>query len=362
MKTDLESVASALRNDAPLCDDALDLHIGRCRLRVQSNSPQLLSLLGDYFAHVVATAAQPDIEVIAIECDVLDLGVQFTDWTREPGKSGRKDAYLDVPAGRLVLKVRTGMLFLQSEKYRIAAGPCLHYDNQLINFINAQYMNWLQQRDWLICHASALVRHGSGFAIAGLSGGGKSTLMLKLLEDDSVSYMTNDRLFIKRESGTTQAAGIPKLPRINPGTIVHNPRLQHLINPQRREELLKLPSQALWELEDKYDVHVDKLYGSGRIDQQAPLAAFLILNWQRNSTRALAVEQVDLGNRRDLLAAIMKSPGPFYQYADGAFYQHDTAFNEQAYVDALDGVRIYEASGGVDFAALTERCLHELLG
>ncbi len=361
MKTDLESVAGALRNQTRLCEDALYLRIGQCCLRVSSNSPQLLSVLRDYFAHVVSAAATADIEVIAIERDVLDLGVQFTDWPREAGKSGRKDAYLDIPAGRLVQKVRTGMLFLQSEKYRIAAGPCLHYDSQLINFINTQYMNWLQQRDWLICHASALARHGSGFAIAGLSGGGKSTLMLKLLDDNSVFYTTNDRLFIKRESGATQAAGIAKLPRINPGTIVHNARLQHLIDPQQREQLLKLPPQALWELEDKYDVHVDKVYGAGRIKQQAPLAAFLVLNWQRNSTQALAVEQVDLANRRDLLAAIMKSPGPFYQYADGAFYQPDTAFDEQAYVHALDGVRIYEASGGVDFAALTERCLAELM-
>lgn len=361
MKTDLDSIASALRNGSPLCDDALYLRVGQCTLRVLSNSAQLLALLRDYFAHVVSTAVTPDIEVIAIERAGPDLGVAFTDWKREPGKSGRKDAYLDIPAGRLLLKVRTGMLFLQSEQYRIAAGPCLRYDSQLINFINAQYMNWLQQRSWLICHASALVRHGRGFAIAGLSGGGKSTLMLKLLDEDSVSYMTNDRLFIKRESATTQAIGIPKLPRINPGTIIHNAKLQHLIDPQQREELLKLPPQALWELEDKYDVHVENIYGSGRIVQQAPLSAFLILNWQRDSTRALQLAPVDLASRRDLLAAIMKSPGPFYQYADGSFYRDDTPFDEQAYVDALEGVRIFEASGRVDFAALTERCLGEVM-
>lgn len=361
MKTDLHSVATALRDDASLCDDALYLRVGQCNLRVLSNSAQLLALLRNYFTHVVSTATTPDIEVVAIERPVLDLGVQFIDWKREPGKSGRKDAYLDIPGGRLLQKVRTGMLFLQSEKYRIATGPCLQYDSQLINFINAQYMNWLQQHDWLICHASALVRRGRGFAIAGLSGGGKSTLMLKLLDEDSIAYATNDRLFIKRESATTQATGIPKLPRINPGTIIHNPRLQHLIDPQQREELLKLPPQELWELEDKYDVHVEDVYGAGRIVQQAPLSTFLILNWQRDGRQALRLAQVDLADRRDLLAAIMKSPGPFYQYADGSFYQDDTPFDEQAYVDALEGVRIFEASGGVDFAALTERCLDEVM-
>ena len=87
-------------------------------------------------------------------------GPEFIDWAREPGKTGRKDSYLDLDGGRLVRKVRTGMVFLQSAGERIAAGPCLRYDNQVINFINAQYMNWLQNQGWLICHASGLVTGG----------------------------------------------------------------------------------------------------------------------------------------------------------------------------------------------------------
>ena len=40
----------------------------------------------------------------------------------------------------------------------------------------------------------------NGIAIAGLSGGGKSTFMLKLLEQKGIQYLTNDRLFIKKET------------------------------------------------------------------------------------------------------------------------------------------------------------------
>ncbi|MEN8802187.1 MAG: HprK-related kinase B [Thiogranum sp.] len=360
MDTDLDSVAGLLHKEALLCDDALYLGIGNCKLRLRSNSAQLLDGLRGYFAHVVSAAQPPDIDVIAVESDIVDFDANFTDWKREPGKSGRKDAYLDIPHGRLVRKVRTGMLFLQSEKYRIAAGPCIEYDNQVINFINAQYMNWLQQRSWLICHAAALVHQGCGFAIAGHSGGGKSTLMLNLLDHDSVSYITNDRLFIKKRAGETRAVGIPKLPRINPGTIVHNRKLQQLIEPQRRADLLALPPQELWELEDKYDVDVETIYGAGRIVQEAPLSAFLILNWQRDTEETLQLAEVDLVSRRDLLAAIMKSPGPFYQYADGSFFQDDTAFNEQVYLDALEGVRIYEARGRADFEGLTGMFLYQM--
>jgi HprK-related kinase B len=362
METRLQSVAHQLLDNRPLCDAALYLSIGGCMLRLRSNSAQLLDGLRNYFAHVHSEAQSPDIDVIAVERDVVELGVRFIDWKREPGKSGRKDAYLDIPDGRLVRKVRTGMLFLQSEQYRIAAGPCIEYDSQVINFINAQYMNWLQQRSWLICHAAALFYRGRGFAIAGRSGGGKSTLMLNLLDHDGVSYITNDRLFIKKSAGETRAVGIPKLPRINPGTIVHNPKLQQLIEPQRRASLLALPPRELWELEDKYDVDVEAIYGAGCIVQEAPLSAFLILNWKRHSDAAVQLAEVDLARRRDLLNAIMKSPGPFYQYADGSFFEDDTPFDEQVYLDALDGVTIFEACGRADFDGLAGIFLNELVG
>ena len=362
MQTDLDSVADLLCKPAALCEDALYLRMGACGVRLRSNSPQLLAGLQRYFSHVVSASPSFDIDVIAVERDVVDMGLDFIDWKREPGKTGRKDAYLDIVNGRLIRKVRTGMLFLQSEKYRIAAGPCIEYDNQVINFINAQYMNWLQQRSWLICHAAALSYRNLGFAIAGFSGGGKSTLMLNLLDDERVSFITNDRLFIKKVEGETCAVGIPKLPRVNPGTIVHNERLQQLIEPQRREALLALPTQQLWELEDKYDVDVETVYGAGRIVQQAPLAAFLVLNWRRDADTAMQLAAVDLASRRDLLAAIIKSPGPFYQYRDGSFFQDDTVLDEQAYLDALQGVSVFEASGRIDFDALKSLFMDHVMG
>jgi HprK-related kinase B len=355
------SAVSALRRDARLCADELYLALGECTLRLRSNSTEVLADLADYFSHVVSDARPPDVDIIAIERDAPELGVDFIDWKREPGKTGRKDSYVDLPGGRLVRKVRTGMVFLQSERNRIAAGPCLKYNNQVINFINSQYMNWLQNRGWLICHAAGLVYRGQCLGIAGFSGGGKSTLMLHMLDNDEVCYLTNDRLFIHAGSGQVVARGIPKLPRINPGTIVHNQKLHSLITEQQREALLQLPAAELWEIEEKYDVHIDRVYGSGRIIPEAPLAAFLILDWQRDSDRELEVEQVDLATDRDLLAALMKSPGPFYQYPDGTFQQDTAALDETAYLDALQDITVYVARGRVDFSGLSERCLSELL-
>ncbi|HHH39920.1 MAG TPA: HprK-related kinase B [Sedimenticola sp.] len=361
MELDLNGAIRLLQGDAQLCEDELRLDLEGCVLRLRSNSPELVARLRKYFAHVAGAAGDPTIDVIAIEREPVESGLPFKDWKREPGKTGRKDAYFDFPGGRLVLKVRTGMLFLQSGSARIAAGPCLQYDNQVINFINAQYMNWLQNREWLICHAAGMVHNGRGFGIAGFSGGGKSTLMLHLMDHAEVKYLTNDRLFVKRIDSQIIARGIPKLPRVNPGTIVHNPALHSLIPPAQREALLQLPAEKLWELEEKYDVDVEQTYGKGRIVQEAPLSAFLVLNWQRDGSDPLAVNPVDLGPRRELLGAIMKSPGPFYQYPDGSFYQDDTPFDEEAYLDIFQDITVYEVTGRVDFEGLTRFCLERLL-
>ena len=361
MRIDQAKATDMLTAGHALCDDELLLQLDGCGLRLRSNSAALIDKLRGYFAHVVDDTATPDLEVVAIDREPPELGIEFVDWKREPGKSGRKDAFYDLDDARLVRKVRTGMVFLQRQGTCIAAGPCLEYDNQVINFINAQYMNWLQNRGWLICHAAALVTDRGAFGIAGFSGGGKSTLMLHLMEHDEVGYLTNDRLFIRRDEGRVQAVGIPKLPRINPGTIVHNPRLHPLIPAEERQRLLDLPQQALWELEDKYDVLMERVYGPGRIVTSAPLSGFLILNWSRDSGEPISLSRVDIGERRELLQALMKSPGPFYQYPDGRFFEDTTELDEAPYLDVLADVAVYEAGGGIDFARMTELALSEIM-
>jgi HprK-related kinase B len=357
----LQSAAAGLLDGAQLVTEELHLALGDCHIRLRSNSVELIEGLRGYFGHVLGPTGEPTLEIVAVERPAPELGATFVDWKREPGKTGRKDSYVDLPAARLIRKVRTGMVFLQSETARIAAGPCRRYDNQVINFVNAQYMNWLQHRGWHICHAAGLVHEGRGLGIAGFSGGGKSTLMLGLLERNTVDYLTNDRLFIRRDGDALHAVGIPKLPRVNPGTIVHNSRLHPLLPPERRQALLELPARELWHLEEKYDVLVERVYGADRISSGAPLGAFLVLNWDRASQAPMRVERVDLHRRRDLLAAIMKSPGPFYQYPDGTFYRDDTPLDEAAYLAQLGDLAVYEVTGAVAFEDLNEFVLARLL-
>ena len=360
---DVTRIKQMLCADAQLQPDCLCLRVQDYRLALRSNSAALLERLRSYFAHVLEPSCEgAHAEVIAVERDIVDSGFEFVDWKREPGKTGRKDAIYDFTAGRLVQKVRTGMLFLQSRQALVAAGPCFEYNNQVINFINSQFLNWLQNDAYLLCHAAALSRHGHGLAIAGLSGGGKSTLMLNLLEDESTAFVSNDRLLLHRQAGTTSAVGIPKLPRINPGTIVNNPRLFPLIDAQSREKLLQMDKSDLWKLEQKYDVDITGLYGPQRIQHETELQQFLVLNWQHDAPEPVQLRRVELAQRQDLLAAIMKPSGPFYVDSTGRFNTDDTMPHASAYNAELAHVEIYEASGRVDFERLSALCLNPLMG
>ena len=359
---DIDTVEHQLLDGRELQPESLCLQLLDYRLVLRSNSAELLQRLEAYFAHVIMPACDhAQAEVIAIERGIVDAGVEFVDWKREPGKSGRKDAIYDFPGGRLVRKVRTGMLFLQSERALIAAGPCLEYPNQVINFINSQFLNWLQQDGYLLCHAAALTVNDNGLAIAGLSGGGKSTLMLNLLDNEAVGYVTNDRLLVRRQGQDVHAVGIPKLPRINPGTIVNNPRLFPLIDAATRAQLLQLEKSELWRLEQKYDADISVLYGAGRIRHETVLHSFLVLNWRHEAEQRAEITRVDLSARPDLLSAIMKPAGPFYVDSRGRFNQDDEHPDASAYLAALAGVEIYEASGRIDFERLTSLCLEQLL-
>jgi len=350
----IDDVVATLVGDHVLIKEPLCLSIDGFCIHVYSNSNELLDTLRHYFGAMCVDWIKSDIEIIAVQRDALELGIDFLDWVRESHKMDRKDSYVDFDGVRLLRKVRTGMVFLQSKSYRIATGPCVENENQVINFINAQYMNWLQHQDWLICHAAALVHNGQAYAFAGFSGGGKSTQMLHLLNAENTAYMTNDRLFIRRDDNITSAAGIPKLPRINPGTIVYNPKLNGLISEQQKNAFLAMSQQDLWELEDKHDVFIDEIYGPDRIVLSAPLAGLVILNWKQGSEQLMSVEKVDLADRHDLLPAVMKSPGPFYQRLDGSFSHDSRVPLEQAYIDALEKNIVYEVKGKADFDALTD--------
>lgn len=343
----------------------LALRINDVYVRVATNAPELHAKLTRYFGEFLApevsergVPARADvIRVTAHEAPRRDWGLPFTAKQPDAGKRKIKEEYLDLPDGRLVHKRLTGMLFAFGRGDNVAVGPCTANDNQVVNFINNRYLELMLNRGCLLGHAAAVSHAGRGLAVAGFSGMGKSTLSLRLMSLGA-TFVSNDRVLVERDNGQTapRCLGIPKQPRINPGTILANPDLSPVLTEEERTTLSALPPDDLWHLERKYDAIIGDCFGPGRFVPQAPLDALVILNWRRNG-EPLRVRMDSAQDRPDLLSAFMKSTGVFYLPAPGGWMQDP---DHAEYARGLAGVPIIELSGGVDFDAAADACMHFL--
>jgi HprK-related kinase B len=325
------------------------LDVDGLAVHVRSNSGPLCDELSLYFADlVIPPSAREDICITALEAEPPRFPLEFEDWPREAGKVRKKERYADAPDGRVVYKTRTGMQFLLSRDELVAVGPCRENQNQVINFIASQYVGRRLHEGWSLCHAAGVALHGQGIGIAARAGAGKSTLALHLLRS-GLSFISNDRLLIRQSGALSELAGVPKMPRVNPGTLLNNPDLTDILPPERRAELERMDPAELWQLEEKYDVMVRDVYGPGRCLYRAPLRALIVLNWGRAASAPTELERVELGERLDLLELVMKSPGVFHRNGHGLEAAEAWRPDPEPYVRALAGVPVYEAKGRADF-------------
>jgi HprK-related kinase B len=350
----IAELARALKEEYPTTA-ALGLQLGSVAVRVCSNSSTLLARLAEYFgALVVASVPGSAIEITALQAPPPEFRPRFTDWPRPLGKGRPKEAFADVPDGRIVRKLRTGMHFLVGAAELLAVGACVEHMNQVVNFIVAQYIATQRRTGWVVCHAAAVADSAGALAIAAAAGAGKSTLGLHLMSS-GLSYVSGDRLLLRQTLSGAEVAGVPKRPRVNPGTLLSNPDLASILPQQRQRELLELEPMQLWQLEEKYDVNVEGVYGPGRSCDRAPLTALLILNWEPTATLPTRFTHVDLEQRRDLLNLLIKPPGVF-----DAAMPHAGApaagCDASVYIAALSQVRVVEAAGKTDFRRAVEYC------
>ena len=98
-----------------MCADELYLALGGCMLRLRSNSTELLAGFADYFSHVATDAMTPAVDIIAIERDMAELDMEFIDWKREPGKTGRKDSLWTCRADAWCVRCAPAWLFYKAK-------------------------------------------------------------------------------------------------------------------------------------------------------------------------------------------------------------------------------------------------------
>lgn len=338
----------------------LELDFDGCRIRVLAGAEELVRDLSDYFAPFTAAdpARPPHITVTVHEAAPPLREADLTVKPPDPGKHRIKEEFIDFPDGRLVRKRLTGMVFLFTDTEHVAVGPCRANLNQVVNFVNNRFIQWKLCRGALLGHAAGVAADGRGLALAGFSGAGKSTLALELMREEGWVFVSNDRLMIRPAGEGLEMAGVAKLPRINPGTALHNPDLASVLPPADRKRFQALSAADLWDLEHKYDVSIDRCFGPGRFRLHAPMEALVLLNWRRTDA-PLRTRRVDLSERRDLLPAFMKETGLFFR-RNASCRMPEPA--EAAYVEMLGRCRVWEFTGGADFAAAGNACRGILAG
>lgn len=359
------TLAEMLGGTAP-APHTLYLDLGDCRLEVRSNSEALLAELDAYFGGFVAQGGPADVSLTALEGPTPAVPLELTAKAPEPGKTRVKEEFTDVPGGRLVRKTLTGMVFLFGHGSNLALGPCLKNANQVVNFINNRYIEYKLHQGFLLGHAAALAHlmaDGSGgrlrgLALCGFSGAGKSTLAMHVMSRGAL-FVSNDRLLVSSDSGTgLRMSGVPKLPRINPGTALNNPDLAGVLSEEDRQRFQDLDADDLWHLEHKYDVFLDKCFGEGRFLLQAPMHGLVVLNWRRGAGDT-SIRFVKATERPDLLPAFMKAAGLFSLPANGDAAWRDPEASE--YAAALSRCDLVEISGGVDFERAADFCIEYLV-
>ncbi|HWR03018.1 MAG TPA: HprK-related kinase B [Humidesulfovibrio sp.] len=383
--------AYAARAAAPF---ALALRLEELTLSLRSNSLAVIEDLRAYFAPFVTQDAAPaDLDFLFLDGPVEEPPVPLATRPHLPGKKPDKERTAELPGthcgGRLVRKQATGMLFLfgggtdtaarnsaapNIAAPNIAVGPCAANRNQLVNFLCARYMERRVAAGWVLGHASGVVQGDKALALCGFAGMGKSTLALHLVAR-GLDFLSNDRVLVEpaahAENGTPVLHGIPKHPRLNPGTALGNPELAPLLScalpASFRAVYADMPAEALFGVEDKYDAIIDDCFGvetslegakRSRFRLAAPLAGVVVLNWRHTAGpgEPMRAARVDLAQRPDLLEALRKPPGAFY--LPGAL---ETARLTAAdCLRALSGVPALELCGGSHFAAGTAACLEFL--
>jgi len=338
------------------CQHQLTLIFGVLTVRVHGNNRAVLTELNEYYkSYRDGKSGSHAIDVYVVDHEEVVESVDWQDVPREVGKRGRKEGYLNYLseqgafAGRWIKKFKTGMFMLQRLENPVVIGPCLANLAQVINFINNQFLNLHLRNGFVLGHAAGFSVNGNITAIAAGSGGGKSTLMLRCLEKASRQFVTNDRILMRQSDEGVEAVGIAKLPRVNPGTLLHSERLKSILAVKRQEELLTMTKQDLWQLEEKYDVQIEDKYGPDRVELTGKLSNLVMLDWSLESTQPTQLERVDLNRSPDNIEGLRKRPGPFYQDESGAFADLYACDSVKTYCDTLSGVQVFRLTGAIDF-------------
>jgi HprK-related kinase B len=281
------------------------------RLRLETNSFRAAGRLQRYFAPFLAPPPRTEGAVLrAIEGTAVFDESRLKNWTRS-GTREPKESYFDRGSSRHILKNRTGMFITLSDGGASIVGDVDRHLNQVVNLANTLFGLYLFDRGYAMVHASAVARSGSDDVtiFMGNSGSGKSSLALYVIERGGFDYISNDRVLLKATRDCIHVVGLPKKPRVNPGTLLGSANLSRLLRPSKRGRYARMAPEELWTVEDKHDVDVTRSLGATeRLDGY--LSRCYLLDW-RPTEHGRHTEILDAPAALNAFRAVRKDFGPF---------------------------------------------------
>jgi HprK-related kinase B len=277
---------------------------------VRTDSPQLHDILSSYFAQFIAPASDDEGRLVCALQGQPDIDAsRLRDLPRRGGKPP-KESYYDTERGRVIVKKQTGMVIYSDGPTRIIVGDVLSHSNQVINAVEQVYMEEHIDRDFFLLHAAAVARSPqSGILIASPSGGGKSSAALAAV-GAGLKFMSNDRVLVTVTQDGARLVGVPKKPRINPGTALALPQLRSLLAPEERDRYERMDPNELWDIESKLDVDVERVYGPGTLLLEAEMRLVFLLAWSPRSSDPVFTE-LGVDDAVVQMAQHLVSEGPY---------------------------------------------------
>jgi HprK-related kinase B len=282
-------------------------------LTVETEDHGIVAKLQRYFGDFASeptSADRPHSLLRIVEEDPREPEGDLVPWMEKD-----KEAFLDLPSGRFVRKMRAGLtISIQEDLWSSVwtlRGPVGRNFSQIISLIGTIYGLHVIDRGGSMIHASAIADDkGQALAIMAQSGMGKSSLAVRLMEQ-GFDFISSDRIILDPPLATEQviAHGLPKLPRVNPGTLLDGENTRIVLDPTKREQYEGLSPEELQEVKDKYDLEIGKVLGRRWI-LSGELKAALVLNWS-NGGEGLHLQKLTPGQALSELKRVSKDFGVF---------------------------------------------------
>lgn len=337
--------SSFLAGLAPQARLARHFVIGGRPVSVLVNHEELSRQVAEYFSPFASEPHEGGLKVYGLHG--VDAYVNQDLITVLPHHTGRpKEAVYDADGVRVILKTRTGIVHYAWGTSFFAVGDLEENPRQLLNLVSSALSFQLRSEGHIAIHAAGVSRAGRGVAIAGNSGSGKSTAALRVVEQEGLEFVSNDRIFLKRSGAEVTMAGVPKWPRVNPGTLLAIESLTPLMSPEDTEKYSAMPLGELWGVEHKHDVRVDEIYGASRVALDSRLDAVYALAWKREGGEPTM--------RRAGPAEMRQTLGPYYK--SGLYDPGDGELPPaETFTQLIGDVPVMIVAGGIDMDWLGEQ-------